>query len=193
VAGVLAASPALLADARRVLEDVVAPVAAVRPVAPWTHSTYYRDEMGPELWRQYLAFAVWMGPEELADLKRVTNGLEDDWRGPRGRAVNIDPGYLDLVRVVLASTKDAAHRVAIARGLYAEATLHFVGGRFAPWPYTYPDYAGAEAIEFFTQVREHFRAERMLKAPDWDGRRRWRRSSEPAGPDASRGGRSNAG
>jgi hypothetical protein len=193
IAGVLAASPALLADAQRALAAAVAPIAAVSAAAPWAYSTYYRDEMGAELWRQYLAFAVWMEPEELADLKRLTNALEDDWRGPRGRAVNIDPGYLDLVRVVLASTKDAAHRVAIDRGLYAEAALHFVGGRFEPWPYTYPDYADAAAIEFFTQVRDRFRAERVLKAHTWDGRRRWRCSPRLRDADASPGGRSNAG
>jgi hypothetical protein len=114
--------------------------------------------MGAEIWRQYLALDALMAPDALADLKRLTNRLEDRWRSERGRAVNIDPGYLDLLRVVLASTKDAAHRVAIAADLYAEATLHFVHGRFAAWPYTYPDYAGDDALDFFTRVREQWRS-----------------------------------
>jgi len=193
VAGVLAGSRALLAAAADALTACVAPIAMASAAAPWTHSAYYRDEMGDEIWRQYLAFDALMGPDELADLKRLTNGLEDRWRGPSGRAVNLDPGYLDLLRVVLASTKDAAHRVAIGDGIYGEATLHFVGGRFQAWPYTYPDYGGDDALDFFTRVRERFRAERMLKASTWDGRPRWRRGSSPLGGDASPGGRSNAG
>ena len=175
VAGVLAGSSVLLAAAAEALAECVGPIALASGVAPWTHSAYYRDEIGPDIWRQYFAFDVLMAPDELADLKRLTNALEGRWRGPGGRAVNLDPGYLDLLRVVLASTKDAAHRVAIGAGIYGEATLHFTGGRFRAWPYTYPDYRGDDALDFFTRVRERFRAERVLKARTWDGRPRWRR------------------
>jgi hypothetical protein len=175
ILGLLAAAPALLAEARDALSATVAPIALASDVRPWTQSTYYCEEMGPSLWRQYLALDALMAPDDLADLKRLTNAMEERWRSGRGRAVNLDPGYLDLLRVVLASTKDAAHRVAIGAGIYAEATLHFVHGRFHPWPYTYPDYAGDDAREFFTRARQRWRAERVLKAPTWDGRARWRR------------------
>jgi hypothetical protein len=181
IAGLLAASPALLAEARAALEADLAPIALASQPEEWAQSDYYRREMGDRIWRQYLALDTRMAPDELADLKRWTNGLEDRWRGPLGRSVNVDPGYLDLLRVVLASTKDAAHRVAIGPGIYAEATLRFVRGRFAAWPHTYPDFAAAAALDFFTQVRERFRAERVLKACIRDGRPRWRRDPTPAG------------
>jgi hypothetical protein len=158
IVGVLAASPVLLAEAQAAIAAAVAPVALASTPQRWTRSTYYTAEMGPELWRQYLACDAVMAPEDLGDLKRLTGALEGRWRGPRGRAVNLDPGYLDLLRVVLASTKDAAHRVAIGPGLWGEATLHFVNGTFAPWRYTYPDYASADACAFFNDVRERFRA-----------------------------------
>lgn len=175
IVGLLAASPALLAEAGAALTETVAPIALASAVRPWTQSEYYRAEMGEAIWRQYLALDALMVPEELADLKLLTNQLEERWRGGTGRAVNLDPGYLDLLRVVMASTKDAAHRVAIAAGVYAEATLHFAHGRFQPWSYTYPDYAGDDALEFFTRVRARWRAERVLKDHTWDGRARWRR------------------
>jgi Domain of unknown function (DUF4416) len=165
IVGLLAASPALLAEARDALTAAVAPVVLASAEARWTQSDYYRAEMGTEIWRQYLALDALMAPDELADLKRLTNRLEDRWRTGRGRAVNVDPGYLDLLRVVLASTKDAAHRVGIAPGLYAEASLHFVHGRFAAWPYTYPDYAGDDALDFFTSVRERWRARARVEGP----------------------------
>ena len=178
IVGVLAASPALLAEAEAAIAAAVAPVALASAPQRWTLSTYYAGEMGSELWRQYLACDARMAPEDLGELKRLTGELEMRWRGPRGRAVNLDPGYLDLLRVVLASTKDAAHRVAIGPGLWAEATLHFVDGSFAPWPYTYPDYASPGACAFFTEVRERLR---MLKGSAGDGTRRWRRGETPSG------------
>ena len=160
IAGVLAASLELLAEARAALAAEVAPSALASEPAVWTQSTYYAGEMGDSIWRQYLALDACIAAHELADLKRLTNRLEDRWRRVQGRAVNLDPGYLDLVRVVLASTKDAAHRVAIGDGLYAEATLHFAHGSFHPWSYTYPDYAGTDARAFFTAVRARFRRAR---------------------------------
>jgi hypothetical protein len=181
IVAMLGASPAVLGEAREVLETAIAPIALASAVREWVHSDYYRREMGPALWRQYATLDALMAPEDLADLKRLTNALEERWRGVSGRAVNLDAGYLDLLRVVLASTKDAAHRVAIGTGLYAEAALHFAAGRFQPWPYTYPDYAASDAIEFFTRARAQWRAERVLKAHTWDGRARWRRGSTPAG------------
>jgi len=181
VAGVLAASPALLTTAQETLADTVAPIVLASAATAWTQSDYYRSEMGPDIWRQYLAFDALMAPEELADLKALTNRLEERWRGPTGRRVNLDPGYLDLLRVVLASTKDAAHRIAIGGGFYAEATLHFAHGRFQAWPYSYLDYAAADATDFFNRVRERFRVERVLKARSWDGRPQWRARSHNGG------------
>ncbi len=177
IVGVLAASPALLAEAEAAVAATVAPIAMASTPQPWTVSDYYAPEMGDALWRQYLACDALMAPDHLAELKRLTGRLEMRWRAGGGRAVNLDPGYLDLLRVVLASTKDAAHRVAIAAGMWAEATLHFEQGRFAPWPYTYSDYAGADACAFFTRVRARFRTERVLKASSWDGTPAWRRGT----------------
>jgi hypothetical protein len=92
-------------------------------------------------------------------MKLKTNDLEERWRAAQGRQVNLDPGYVGYTKLVLASTKDASHRVYLGQGIYAEATLQFVRGSFQPWPYTYRDYAEPAAIEFFNRVRERYREE----------------------------------
>jgi hypothetical protein len=166
VVGILAASPALLPAVHDVLGAEVAPIELASEPFAWTFSPYYRAEMGEEIWRQFVSLAARIAPDALAALKHDTNALEDRWRGARGRAVNLDPGYLDLQRLVLASTKDAAHRVYLRDGIYAEATLGFQRGSFAPWPYTYRDYADPRAIAFFNRVRERFRAARAAAPPD---------------------------
>lgn len=157
IVGVLASSPDLLAEAQRALGEHVSPVECASEPRPWNVSDYYRDEMGETIWRQYLALTGLADAGALVAWKRGANELEDLWRGARGRRVNVDPGYLDRNKVVLASTKDAAHRVYVADGIFAEPTLWFAHGRFRPWPHTYRDYAADDAIEFFNSVRRRYR------------------------------------
>lgn len=174
IVGILAASEELLAEVRQVLAGTLAPIELSSRAFAWRLSRYYEGEMGSDIWRQYLALEDTMVPEELVQLKHETNALEERWRDRRGRRANIDPGYLDLTKLVLASTKDAAHRIYLGEGIYAEATLRYADAGFAPWPYTYPDYALPETCAFFNQVRARYRA--------------WlRRSGRRPGPRVRRG------
>jgi hypothetical protein len=165
IVGLLAASTALLDEARQVLTTAIATVEMVSERSEWTVSRYYQREMGSSLWRQYVAMAELIRSDELVSLKLRTNEMEVRWRVAGGRRVNLDPGYIDLGKLVLASTKDAAQRVHLGQGIYAEATLRFVDGEFRPWPYTYADYAAPDAIRFFNQVRERYRAQRRALPP----------------------------
>ena len=54
--------------------------------------------------------------------------------------MNIDPGYLTLFQLVLASAKPFSHRIYLDRGIWAEVTLLFRDGTFETLPWTYPDY-----------------------------------------------------
>jgi len=162
IVGLLASSEALLEEAGAALASAIAPVASATEPYRWELSDYYRREMGETIWRRFAALEGVVAADSLVELKLQANELEQRWRAARGRRVNIDPGYVDLGKLVLASTKDAAHRVYLARGIYAEATLRYAAGRFLPWPYTYPDYAAPDALTFFTRVRESYRAEAVF-------------------------------
>lgn len=155
--GILAASVELLQAAHTALNEQFGVVELTSEPERWTVSSYYCREMGEEIWRQYVALSELMAPGELPAWKITANALEQRWVGERGRAVNLDPGYVAFDKVVLASTKDAAHRVYVGRGIYAEATLRFVRGSFEPWPYSYRDYASPQALGFFNRVRERYR------------------------------------
>ncbi len=72
----------------------------------------------------------------------------------QGRLINIDPGYVDLAKLVLASTKDYAHRIYLRKGIFAEITLSYRGNSFSPNDWTYPDYRSAEYIGIFNQIRK---------------------------------------
>jgi hypothetical protein len=96
-------------------------------------------------------------PGNLAGIKLQTQDMERQYRsgGPqhKGRRVNIDPGYLEAGKVVLASTKNAGHRIYLKSGIYGETTLLYFDGAFQACPHTYPDYLSAETLVFFTSLR----------------------------------------
>ena len=130
---------------------------------PFTQTTYYEREMGANLTRLYVAFEPLVSMTTLAATKHITNRLEARWSTPQGqRYVNIDPGYLDLAKVVLASTKDHSHRLYIGEGIFAEVTLRYRQHAFQPWEWTYPDYRVPATLTFFHQLRELYK--RQLRA-----------------------------
>jgi len=105
----------------------------------WTD--YYVPEMGQPIWRRYLQFKDFVDPARLAGIKTRTNELEAGFSEAGMRKINLDPGLLAPGRFVLATTKDRAHRIALAEGIYAELTLIYEKGEFRSLPWTYPDWA----------------------------------------------------
>ena len=128
---------------------------------PFAATRFYEREMGPALQRLFWSFEVLIAADALAGVKHETNALEQTYAMHAGqewrRRVNLDPGYVDLAKLVLATTKDRQHRLYLGRGIYAEVTLRFTGGRFVPWEWTYPDYRTPEYLAFFDAVRQRYR------------------------------------
>ena len=160
ICGLLAARPEWLDAGRRVLADRFGTVELASDIWPFDSTTYYEAEMGGPLLRQMVSFEELMAPGDLAGVKQATNGLEvelsETLSGAPPRPVNLDPGYVSLSKLVLATTKDYAHRVYLGDGIYAESTLHWHKGGFEPWPWTYPDYRTEACRAFFARVRSQY-------------------------------------
>lgn len=155
---VLVAPGITLADIEQHLQQQFGAVALRSVPFPFTQTTYYEREMGAGLQRVYLSFDALISSAELIVMKHATNRLEAAWATASGdRRVNLDPGYLDLAKVVLASTKDHAHRLYLGAGIYAEITLRYSRKRFQAWEWTYPDYRLPATRAFFEQVRQQYR------------------------------------
>lgn len=122
----------------------------VGEAVPFTLTDYYRD-IAPCLMRRFVCFEGLADAGELPDWKRESCGLEARSRMPR--AVNIDPGYIDGARLILASTKDHAHRIWLRDGIYAEVTLRFRFGRWQSFDYTFPDFKNGFYDSFLTEAR----------------------------------------
>ena len=118
---------------------------------------YYTDEMGKGLLRKFYSFKRLIEPDEIVDIKLYTNRIEDRFREEGRRKINIDPGYISLGKLVLATTKDQQHRIYLNKGIYAETTLRYKDGRFMDWEWTYPDYRTAEYRDIFNKIRDIYR------------------------------------
>lgn len=119
---------------------------------------YYESEMGTGLKKQFLVFDGSFDPQQLPKRKLESNRLEEQLAQSGTfaelRPVNIDPGYLTLTKLVLASAKDRAHRLYMADGIYAEECLYYLDGSWQSRPWTYPDYRRADFQAFFAAARE---------------------------------------
>ncbi len=161
----LAESEELLGQATLRLASALGAVAEQSQAVPFTHTTYYVAELGEQPWRQFVTFERLIDPGELASTKLYTNGLEQEWAREGRRPLNLDPGYISLSKLVLATTKNHWHRIYIGSGIYVEATLPFRDGAFRPQEWTYPDYRTPEHLAFFTAAREAYRQQlRRLRA-----------------------------
>ena len=155
---------AALAWGREQAEREFGPLAASSISFPFTETDYYAAEMGVDLMKQFWAFAAPMDPGRLAAIKRTTNTWEAEYTAlnlhAEPRPLNLDPGYDTLAKLVLASTKDHAHRIYLADGVYGEVTLSYRKNRWQPFEWTYPDYRRADFHEFIDRCRQILRETR---------------------------------
>jgi hypothetical protein len=136
------------------LEGLFGKIDHKSPVYVFTFTNYYGDEMGEDLRKQFLSFEKLIMPDQLADIKNSSNKIEAKYSANGKRTVNLDPGYLEESKLILASTKNFSHRIYLKDGIWAELTLSYASGKFVTHPWTYPDYATELAFEFLREVRE---------------------------------------
>jgi hypothetical protein len=107
---------------------------------PFDLSDYYEPEMGIHLHRRLVAFETLRSPGELADAKLACIEIEQTLARPEGRRVNLDIGYLDHNKLVLASVKAAGQKIYLSHGIYADFVARYTEGRYQPFAWTFPDF-----------------------------------------------------
>ena len=134
------------------------PLALESPAFEFHETDYYQATMGAGLRKMFFAFTRPFDPGDLAETKLQTNAWEAEYARTAAHAeprpLNLDPGYLTLGKLVLASTKDFAHRIYLARGVYAEVTLHYQHHGWRHHQYTFADYRREDYQQFFSQCRD---------------------------------------
>jgi len=118
---------------------------------------YYAPEMGGNLRRRIMSFHSLFPPDGLGAAKRIANDIEDASRREAGRSVNLDIGYLDLNKVVLASFKGAGQKIYLGNGAWADLIARYRAGRYFPFEWTFPDFKDGRYDAELREIRGIYR------------------------------------
>lgn len=153
----------VIAPASKIVNNVMSRLSAlygqpdfISAQMPFDYTDYYCPEMGERLVRRFLSMEQLIRPESLPDVKLATNELEKESMRDHRRLMNIDPGYLSLAHLILATGKGYTHRPYLRNGIYADLTLIYQGKKFCPLPWTYPDYADERQLAMLSMIRGRY-------------------------------------
>ncbi|HLW63714.1 MAG TPA: DUF4416 family protein [Gemmataceae bacterium] len=127
----------------------------------FAHTAYYDSTMGADLQKQLWVFERLAPLDSLALYKTATIRLEEELAAsgnyPEPRPLNLDPGFLNLGKFMLATTKDKDHRIYLRDGIFSEVTLRYCDKEYVPWPWTYADYRERHVRDFLNRTREYYK------------------------------------
>jgi hypothetical protein len=168
--GILYSDGVLLESALVKLCGKFGPVDYRSPVFPFSQTDYYVPEMGSPIYRIFVSHERLIQPNEIARIKIETNEMEEtlaleppEGERPSGglkRKVNLDPGYMDYDKVVLASAKYNGQKIYLDSGIWADLTLHYEKGMFDPYPWSFPDFKKGIYDEVFLEIRRRYKLQR---------------------------------
>ena len=145
---------------RTELERLFGPADMVTEPFPFSFTDYYVPEMGEGIERFFISFSRLVSPDELAAVKTSTDRIELSLAEDGMRKINLDPGLITEANVILATTKNRAHRIAIGMSLYAEVTLIYHSHGYRSFPWTYADYRSEKVQAVLLEMRKSYLAAR---------------------------------
>lgn len=125
-------------------------------------SDYYDEELGGRGMRVIFSFRDTVEPDRQAKIKKATNEMERILSEDGRRLINLDPGFINHGRLMLATTKAAGFRIPLADGIYTELTLFWARGAWHKLPWSYRDYQSERVQKFITSVRSKYLKQRKV-------------------------------
>lgn len=122
----------------------------------FNHTTYYQREMGKRLEKQFFSFERLHPLDFLVEMKLFFIQLEKKYSIRGSRVVNLDPAYMELAKLVVATTKNFDHRVFIGQNIFGDVQLRYRNNKFVSNDWTYPDYKSERVLNFFYRVRQKY-------------------------------------
>ncbi|HLP42143.1 MAG TPA: DUF4416 family protein [Fibrobacteria bacterium] len=136
---------------------------------PFDTTDYYADEFGRALARGFLSFRGLGNPADLPAMKQKAAALEGEWAKEGRRVWNLDIGYMDPDKVVLASYKRGPCKLYLGNGVYADFLLKYAKGRFEPLPWAFADFRDGRYHKGLLAIREKMKAESHRTAAERSG------------------------
>jgi len=157
--GALFSDETLLDKAREAVIEKIGLIDLTSESFPFNTTDYYESEMGSPIYRQFWSIETLMSPGKLATLKILCNGIEEELAIASKRKVNLDIGYLDFHKLVLASAKYNGQKIYLDQGIYADATLYFEAGKFHALENTFPDFKSSTYLDVFLEIRRLYKSQ----------------------------------
>jgi len=157
--GALYSSKEILDEAIKTLEGQLSPIDFESETFPFKGTDYYDNEMGIPIFRKFYSFTDLISPEFLTEAKIITNEIEISFAISGHRKVNLDVGYMDYDKVVLASAKYGIHKIYLKNGIYADMALHYEKGKFTPYHWEFMDFRSPEYYSFFLKIRALYKSQ----------------------------------
>ena len=127
---------------------------------PFDQTDYYSTEMGEGLKRCFLSIKGLQLLEFSADWKLKTTEIEQQLSNKGKRRIILDPGYLDLSRVVLLSGKEGSHKIYLRNGVWADLVLLKDKEGYRNFSWTFPDIRTGCYDDFFLHLRAEYKKEK---------------------------------
>jgi hypothetical protein len=124
---------------------------------PFDMTDYYEPEMGRQLNRRLISFAALAPPDCICAAKHFSNDIEDRLAGNKGRLVNLDVGYLDHNKIVLASFKGAGQKIYLKDGVWADLVARYREGLYRPFEWTFPDFRDGRYDRELAAIRQIYK------------------------------------
>lgn len=162
-AAVLWARDEALQNALRRMESHWGAIDYTGPDHPFDMTDYYEKEMGSDLKRRLISFRELFSPDRIGEAKHMANNIEDE-STDGGRTINLDIGYLDHNKIVLASFKGAGQKIYLGNGAWADLVARYRSGRYQPFEWTFPDFKDGRYDMELKEIRGIYRRQRQNKA-----------------------------
>lgn len=161
---VLCAADAPLAPVLAPLGDLLSAPEHVGPPHPFDLTGYYAPEMGGGLVRTLVSFTALVPATLLPGMKHAAAAIEQHLATDGRRRYNLDVGYLDLGKLVLASFKARGDKLYLWDGVWADVTLRYAKGGFEPLPWSFPDFRDARYHAELLTIRARLKAQLNTRA-----------------------------
>lgn len=156
-----------LEEALECLQFQWGPVDTMGRDHPFNVTEYYECEMGTGIKRRLISFAKLKPPEEIREAKLACNKLERSLAEDHRRRVNLDIGYLDHNKIVLASLKYAGQKIHLGDGVYADLIARYRNRGFRPLEWTFPDFRDGRYDAELLEIRRNYLIQLRHQKAKW--------------------------
>lgn len=126
---------------------------------PFVETDYYESEMGKGLHRGMISFEKLIHPDQLTASKIKSREFENTLRENGNRRINVDIGYMDMFKVVLASFKGRSNKIYLSDGVWADMIMYFEEGDYKTFMWGFPDFKSGIYNSDLVKIRNLYKTQ----------------------------------